>query len=104
MALAQSRTGNGIPMNAPLENIPAVEVQQLIKVYGSGAAAFTALKKVDMTVRAGELVMIVGPSGSGKTTLLSILGCVLSPTSGTVKMFGTEISGADQAEQARLRL
>lgn len=82
----------------------AVQVEKLVKVYGSGVAAFTALKEVDMQVRAGELVMIVGPSGSGKTTLLSILGCVLSPTSGVVRMFDKDISKASQAEQARLRL
>ena len=82
----------------------AVQVEKLVKVYGSGVAAFTALKAVDMTVRAGELVMIVGPSGSGKTTLLSILGCVLSPTSGVVRMFDVDISRASQVEQARLRL
>jgi putative ABC transport system ATP-binding protein len=82
----------------------AVEVERLVKVYGSGVAAFTALKEVDMQVRAGELVMIVGPSGSGKTTLLSILGCVLSPTSGSVRMFDKDISKVSQVEQARLRL
>ena len=82
----------------------AVDVRGLRKVYGSGQNAFEALKGVDFPVRRGEFLMLVGPSGSGKTTLLSILGCVLTPTSGDVHLFGERVSGRKESELPRLRL
>jgi putative ABC transport system ATP-binding protein len=83
---------------------PAVEVKNLSKVYGSGATAFTALRNIDMRVEPGEFIMLEGPSGSGKTTLLSILGCVLTPTEGEVKLFGEAVSGRPEAQLPELRL
>jgi putative ABC transport system ATP-binding protein len=83
---------------------PAVEVRNLGKVYGSGATAFTALRDIDLRVEAGEFIMLEGPSGSGKTTLLSILGCVLTPTQGEVKLFGETISGRPESQLPALRL
>ena len=70
-----------------------IEVRELSKVYGSGPLAFHALKSVSMTASSGEVLLLVGPSGSGKTTLLSILGCVLSPSSGSVRLAGHELAG-----------
>jgi putative ABC transport system ATP-binding protein len=82
-----------------------IEVKNVSKIYGSGALAYQALYGVDLRVSAGEVLMLVGPSGSGKTTLLSILGCVLSPTSGSVKLDGHEVAGLSESElpPARLR-
>jgi putative ABC transport system ATP-binding protein len=82
----------------------AISVKGLRKVYGEGATAYEALRGVDFDVKPGELVMLSGPSGSGKTTLLSILGCVLSGTSGTVKLLGRDVSEASEAELADVRL
>jgi ABC-type lipoprotein export system ATPase subunit len=79
----------------------AIEVRALTKVYGTGATAFPALRGVDMTVDTGEFIMLAGPSGSGKTTLLSILGCVLRPTEGSVKLFGESVSGSRRVRAAR---
>jgi putative ABC transport system ATP-binding protein len=62
------------------------------------------LRGVDFEARAGEFVMLSGPSGSGKTTLLSIMGCVLTPTTGEVKIYGEMISGRRESELPRLRL
>ena len=76
----------------------------MTKTYGTGAVAYQALRGVDFEARAGEFVMLSGPSGSGKTTLLSILGCVLSPTTGDVKIYGEQISGRKESELPRLRL
>lgn len=81
-----------------------IEVSQVSKVYGSGALAFKALKRVNLAVKAGQMLMLVGPSGSGKTTLLSILGCVLSPSEGSVKLGGQEIAGLPESRLPAMRL
>jgi putative ABC transport system ATP-binding protein len=81
-----------------------IEVRELWKIYGSGALAFHALKGVSLTASAGEVLLLVGPSGSGKTTLLSILGCVLSPTSGSVKLAGRELAGLPESKLPEMRL
>lgn len=82
----------------------AIDVRGATKTYGSGATAYQALKGVDFYAEKGELVMLCGPSGSGKTTLLSILGCVLGPTTGSVKLLGEEVSSATEKDLPRLRL
>jgi len=82
----------------------AIDARGVTKVFGRGEGAFHALKGVDFCVAPGELVMLSGPSGSGKTTLLSILGCVLSPTSGVVSLLGTDVARASEPELARQRL
>jgi putative ABC transport system ATP-binding protein len=81
-----------------------VELRSVTKTYGSGGTAYRALRGVDLTARPGEFMMLSGPSGSGKTTLLSIIGCVLAPTSGTVRLFGHDVSGAREAALPALRL
>lgn len=82
----------------------AIELKGLTKTYGTGALAFQALKGIDLTVAQGEFMMLVGPSGSGKTTLLSILGCVLSATSGEGYLFGEPIHGRKERDLPDLRL
>jgi putative ABC transport system ATP-binding protein len=82
----------------------AIELKGLTKTYGEGALAFQALKGIDLSVKAGEFMMLIGPSGSGKTTLLSILGCVLSPTSGEGYLFGEKLHGRKEADLPGLRL
>jgi putative ABC transport system ATP-binding protein len=82
----------------------AIEVRGLTKTYGSGNTAYQALKGVDFTAVPGEFAMLSGPSGSGKTTLLSVLGCVLLPSSGQVKLLGEDISHARERDLPRLRL
>ena len=82
----------------------AVDVRNVRKVYGSGATAYEALRGVDFQVSAGEFVMLSGPSGSRKTTLLSIIGCVLSATSGDVRLLGEDISCAREGALADMRL
>ena len=82
----------------------AIVLRGLTKTYGEGALAFQALKGIDLSVPRGEFMMLVGPSGSGKTTLLSILGCVLSPTSGEGFLFGEPLHGRRESELPELRL
>jgi putative ABC transport system ATP-binding protein len=87
-------------------NVPAtaaVEAHGLTRVYGEGSTAVEALRGVDITVRSGELVAVMGPSGSGKSTLMHILAGLDKPTSGTVMIAGTEITGLDDSRLTRLR-
>ncbi|ANB16840.1 ABC transporter ATP-binding protein [Dokdonella koreensis] len=73
-------------------------------VYGHGATAFEALRGIDLTIRAGELTLLLGPSGSGKTTLLQVMGCLLRPTGGEVELFGQALAGRGPEALAQLRL
>jgi putative ABC transport system ATP-binding protein len=91
-------------MSRPEETMLAIDVRNVTKTYGSGATAYQALRGVDIAVKPGEFVMLSGPSGSGKTTLLSILGCVLTATSGHVSLLGEDISHAGESALPRLRL
>ncbi len=63
-----------------------LEVSGLSKVFGTGATAVKAVNGVDLAVRRGEIVLIMGPSGSGKTTLLTMIGGLLRPTDGAVRI------------------
>ncbi len=67
-----------------------IRIEGLIKRYGSGDTAVEALKGVDLTVAAGEVVGLIGPSGSGKSTLLKCLGAVIDPTAGRM-VLGDEL-------------
>ena len=81
-----------------------IEIREVTKTYGDGAAAVKALESVDLDVDAGEILMLMGPSGSGKTTLLSIMGCILQATSGSVKIGGREVVGLPESALPRIRL
>jgi putative ABC transport system ATP-binding protein len=67
---------------------PIVELKDICKSYGKGETAVHALVDANLTIYPGEVLLIEGPSGSGKTTLLSILGLVLSASSGTISIEG----------------
>lgn len=82
---------------------PLLEAVNLAKDLGSGAAKVAALKGVTLSLNGGELTLLMGPSGSGKTTLLSVLGCMLRPTAGTVRICGHSTTGAGPEELALLR-
>ena len=82
---------------------PLIEAVNVAKVLGSGAAEVAALRGVSLALSGGELTLLMGPSGSGKTTLLSILGCMLTPTEGTVRVCGHSTDGAGPEDLALLR-
>lgn len=69
-------------------NVPLIEAKGLVKTYGKGDAAFSALNGVDLTIYQGEVVAIVGKSGSGKSTLMHLLALLDKPTSGEILMAG----------------
>ncbi len=83
---------------------PAIAVHNMIKIYSPESAAVHALNGVNLAVDSGEVVFLMGPSGSGKTTLLSIMGCILQPTSGSVRIRGREVAGLPERELPAIRL
>ena len=80
-----------------------IEANEIRMALGEGAGRVEALKGINLTLAGGELTLLMGPSGSGKTTLLSVLGCMLSPTSGSVNIRGRAITGLDAEELAQVR-
>jgi putative ABC transport system ATP-binding protein len=80
-----------------------LEVHGLTKTFGSGRATVCAVDGIDLTVRRGELVLVMGPSGSGKTTLLTLIGGLLRPTSGTVRVNGLEITSLSERRLTKFR-
>ncbi len=86
-----------------MKSQPVLHATDIVKDLGQGAGKVRALKGVSLTVGAGQLTLLMGPSGSGKTTLLSILGCILTPTSGSLTLAGETADGLDPEELAALR-
>lgn len=68
-----------------------LEVKNISKNYGQGANAVVAVDSVSLALHRGEVLLIMGPSGSGKTTLLSMMGCILTPSSGEVHIGGRDV-------------
>jgi putative ABC transport system ATP-binding protein len=81
----------------------SIELRGVSKVYGAGAAEVQALRGVDLTVLAGELVAVMGPSGSGKSTLLTIAGSLEDPSEGHVLIDGVVLSELSRNDRARMR-
>ena len=80
-----------------------IELRGLTKTYGSGDAAFTALRSVDLKITRGEFVAVMGPSGSGKSTMMNLLGCLDSPTSGTYQFKGIEVQTLNKDQRSLIR-
>jgi len=68
-----------------------VDIKGVAKHYGEGDARVDALRNLDLQVHAGEVVALLGPSGSGKTTLLNIIGCIIDPSEGQVRLDGEQV-------------
>jgi putative ABC transport system ATP-binding protein len=80
-----------------------IELDNIVKTYGSGAAAVRALRGVSIKIQAGEFVTIRGSSGSGKSTLMNILGCLDRPSSGAYYLDGENVQRMAKAALANLR-
>ncbi|MGA2925259.1 MAG: ABC transporter ATP-binding protein [Solirubrobacteraceae bacterium] len=80
-----------------------VAARELVRRYGEGSTAVEALRGVSLDVAKGALIAVMGPSGSGKSTLMHTLAGLDKPTSGTVTIAGTEVTGLDDARMTALR-
>lgn len=80
-----------------------IECLDIIKVYAHGDIKTLALEKVSLSIDDGEFIAIIGPSGSGKSTLMHILGALDSPTEGTYKLDGHDVSKLSDDELADIR-
>jgi putative ABC transport system ATP-binding protein len=80
-----------------------IEIEDIKKIYKMGDVEVSALNGVSFKIEQGEMVAITGPSGSGKSTLMNIIGCLDTPTSGTYKLDGVEVSKLNEDELALIR-
>ncbi len=80
-----------------------IELRNITKTYGSGDAAFQALRGIDLMIRRGDFVAVMGPSGSGKSTLMNLLGCLDTPTSGQYLYQDIAVEQLDADQRSLLR-
>lgn len=80
-----------------------IELIEVTKRYRVGQQEIDALRGINLKIEEGEYVSIIGPSGSGKSTLMHLLGCLDTPTSGSVKIDGADISNASDDQLADMR-
>jgi len=80
-----------------------LELKNITKRYHQGKIDVLAVDSVSLAIRPAELLLIMGPSGSGKTTLLSMMGCILRPTSGEIKIDGRIVSNLGEQELPDIR-
>jgi putative ABC transport system ATP-binding protein len=83
--------------------VPLVELRNVSKIYRLGDEEIRALDDVSLDIDEGEFISIIGPSGSGKSTLMHILGCLDSPSKGTIKLDGVMIHDASPRQLATIR-
>ncbi|MBK7954096.1 MAG: ABC transporter ATP-binding protein [Candidatus Accumulibacter sp.] len=80
-----------------------IELAGIERVFHLGDSEVHALRRLDVSINAGEYVAVMGPSGSGKSTLLNLLGLLDRPNSGTYRLEGRDVTTLSAAEQARVR-
>jgi len=81
----------------------AIEAVDVVKFLGKGASRVQALNGINLSLGCGELTLLMGPSGSGKTTLLTVVGCMMKPTDGEVRVLGQSTAGARAGLLAKIR-
>ena len=80
-----------------------IELRKFVKIYGTGEAAFKALRGIDLDIHQGDFVAVMGPSGSGKSTLMNLLGCLDSASSGSYRFKGIEIEKLNKDQRSLIR-
>ncbi len=81
---------------------PAVELDAVARTYSRGEPVY-ALDDVSLTLPRGSYAAVMGPSGSGKSTLLNLIGCLDTPTAGTVSVAGEDVTTLSDSQRARVR-
>lgn len=81
-----------------------LELKQVKKTFGSGHTQVEAMKETNFLAERGDLIAIIGPSGSGKSTFLTIVGGLLSPTSGDVIINDKNLAALNEKERSKIRL
>jgi putative ABC transport system ATP-binding protein len=81
-----------------------IEMKNITKNYPLGETVVHALRGIELSVEEGGFISIIGPSGSGKTTLLNIIGCIDTPTEGSVRIGGEDITALDDRKLTNIRL
>ncbi|HLS77855.1 MAG TPA: methionine ABC transporter ATP-binding protein [Nocardia sp.] len=82
---------------------PAVEFRGVGKTFTAGGAEHVALREIDLRIERGEILGVIGYSGAGKSTLVRLINALEKPTTGTVEISGTPITGVPESEVRRLR-
>ena len=94
---------SGCPRLLRNELMEVIQIKNIRKEYRLGLQLIEALRSVSLSIDKNEYVALMGPSGSGKSTLMNILGCLDTPTSGSYRLNGTEVSEMSEDELARVR-
>jgi putative ABC transport system ATP-binding protein len=89
--------------NSIVQPIPVIDIHHLTHHFGQGALRKQILFDINLTLRAGEVVIMKGPSGSGKTTLLTLMGGLRSSQAGSLKVLGEEMVGAKKGKLVKVR-
>ncbi len=82
---------------------PVIGMRAVTKIYDGGTVEVAALRAIDLTIRAGEMLAVIGASGSGKSTLMNLMGCLDVPTSGCYEFAGRDVATLKPGELADLR-
>lgn len=86
-----------------IETKDIIRLENLVKIYDTGALKVLGLNKINLSIKKGEFVAIMGHSGSGKSTLLNILGCLDRPSLGHYYLDGIDVAGMDEDELSKVR-
>ena len=103
MADLHNQTLSGATRERSIDTVPAIQVQNVSRVYALGQTEVTALQNISLEVPKGVLAVLKGRSGSGKTTLLNMIGGLDSPTTGDVCIFGQSVSRMSQNQLTDIR-
>ena len=87
-----------------MANDPIIVAERIGKTYRVGSSEVEAVRDFSLTVARGEFVSLMGPSGCGKSTLLNLFGCIDTPTSGRLRVFGADAAAMGDRERTALRL